>query len=242
LVQFLQVLRSIDAPATVNLQASTASRALGAEAGRSILRLWFMPKAEKTILCIEDDRETATLIGEELVDRGFGVDVAYDGREGLEAILRDPPNLVLCDVSLPYMSGFDVLERVTQVAPRFGYMPFVFLTALTDRESELRGRQLGADDYVAKPIDFDVLVAIINARLARAPRDQAWSQRVDLNDREIETLTWAARGKTSAEIAQIINLTKRTVDFHIDNARIKLGVATRIQAAIKATNSRLIEP
>jgi DNA-binding CsgD family transcriptional regulator len=63
-----------------------------------------------------------------------------------------------------------------------------------------------------------------------------------LNEREVETLTWAARGKTSAEIAQILNLTKRTVDFHIDNARIKLGAATRIQAASKATNSRLIEP
>jgi DNA-binding NarL/FixJ family response regulator len=245
LVQFLHGTRSIDARALAVLNLRAFLRfvgLLGAEVASSILRLWSMPKSEKTILCIEDDRETATLIGEELVDRGFDVGVAYDGREGLEAILRDPPNLVLCDVSLPYMSGFDVLERVTQVAPRFGYMPFVFLTALTDRESELRGRQLGADDYVAKPIDFDVLVAIINARLARAPRDLSWSQPVDLNNREIETLTWAARGKTSAEIAQIINLTKRTVDFHIDNARIKLGVATRIQAAIKATNSRLIEP
>jgi DNA-binding CsgD family transcriptional regulator len=63
-----------------------------------------------------------------------------------------------------------------------------------------------------------------------------------LNVREVEALTWAARGKTSAEIAQILNLTKRTVDFHIDNARDKLGAATRIQAAIKATSRRLIEP
>jgi DNA-binding response OmpR family regulator len=201
-----------------------------------------MPESLNTILCIEDDRETAALIGEELVDRGFAVDTAYDGRDGLAAILRQPPNLVLCDVSLPYLSGFDVLEHLTEIAPGFGYMPFVFLTALTDRESELKGRQLGADDYVGKPIDFDVLAAIINARLARAPRDRAWSNRIDLSDREVETLTWAARGKTSAEIAQIINLTKRTVDFHIDNARVKLGVATRIQAAIKATNSRLIHP
>jgi len=201
-----------------------------------------MSKSQNRILCIEDDRETAALIGEELVERGFGFQVAHDGREGLAAILRQPPNLVLCDVSLPYLSGFDVLEHLSEIAPGFGYMPFVFLTALTDRENELKGRQLGADDYVGKPIDFDVLVAIINARLARAPRDRDWSNRVDLNEREIETLTWAARGKTSAEIAQIINLAKRTVDFHIDNARLKLGVATRIQAAIKAANCRLIEP
>ena len=61
-------------------------------------------------------------------------------------------------------------------------------------------------------------------------------------DREVETLTWSARGKTSAEIAQILGLSKRTIDFHIDNAREKLGVATRIEAAIKATTGGLIEP
>ena len=65
---------------------------------------------------------------------------------------------------------------------------------------------------------------------------------VGLKEREVEVLTWAARGKTSAEIAQILKLTKRTVDFHIDNARIKLGAATRIEAAIKAASGRLIEP
>jgi DNA-binding response OmpR family regulator len=201
-----------------------------------------MSNSRKTILCIEDDRESAELIAEELVDRGFDVDLAHDGREGLEAIVSRAPDLVLCDISMPYMSGFDVLERMAEMAPGFGYMPFVFLTALTDRESELKGRELGADDYVTKPIDFDILVAIIKARLARASHNPTLSHQVELNEREIQTLAWAARGKTSAEIALIINLAKRTVDFHIDNARTKLGVATRIQAAIKATNCRLIQP
>ena len=91
-------------------------------------------------------------------------------------------------------------------------------------------------------IDFDVLDAIIHARLARVARLEIWPKQIELNDREIETLTWAARGKTSAEIAQILNLTKRTVDFHIDNARVKLGAATRVEAAIKAATVRLIEP
>jgi DNA-binding CsgD family transcriptional regulator len=63
-----------------------------------------------------------------------------------------------------------------------------------------------------------------------------------LNDREVEVLTWVARGKTSAETAQILGLTKRTVDFHTDNARAKLGAATRTEAAIKAATGRLIEP
>ena len=201
-----------------------------------------MAKSHKKILCIEDDRETAALIAEELVDRGYEVTVAHDGREGLAAILRTMPDLVLSDISMPVMSGFELLERLIALAPRFSKMPFVFLTALTDRDNELRGRQLGADDYVTKPIDFELLATIISARLAGVARTGLWPKTVGLNDREVEVLTWVARGKTSAEIAQIIGLTKRTVDFHIDNARGKLGAATRTEAVIKATTGRLIEP
>jgi len=201
-----------------------------------------MADARRKILCIEDDHETAALIGEELVERGYEVTLAHDGRAGFAAILKDTPDLVLSDISMPVMSGFELLERLTAVAPRFGNVPFVFLTALTDRDNELKGRQLGADDYVTKPIDFDVLDAIIRARLTRVARSDVWPRNVGLNDREIETLTWAARGKTSAEIAKLLDLSKRTVDFHIENARTKLGVSTRIQAAVKATTGRLIEP
>src|SRR6202048_4442061 len=190
-------------------------------------------QTQRKILCIEDDRETAALIAEELIDRGYAVTIAHDGREGLTAILKTMPDLVLSDISMPLMSGFELLERLIALAPRFAKMPFVFLTALTDRDNELKGRQLGADDYVTKPIDFDRLDAIITARLAGGARHELWPKLGDLNDREVETLTWAARGKTSAEIAQILGLSKRTVDFHIDRAREKLGAATRVEAAIK---------
>jgi len=167
-----------------------------------------MAYASKKILCVEDDRETAALIAEELVERGFGIRIVHNGQEGLLAILKDKPDLVLCDISMPVMSGFEVLERLTEVAPQLGHIPFVFLTALTDRDNELKGRKLGADDYVTKPIDFDVLTTIINA----------------------------------AQIARKLRLAKRTVDFHIDNARIKLSAATRTEAAIKAATGGLIQP
>ncbi|HEY1746310.1 MAG TPA: response regulator transcription factor [Xanthobacteraceae bacterium] len=201
-----------------------------------------MPESQKTILCIEDDKETAALIAEELVDRGYAVTLAHDGREGLAAILKTMPDLVLSDISMPAMSGFEVLERLIGLAPRFEKMPFVFLTALTDRENELKGRRLGADDYVTKPIDFDVLDTIIAARLAGVARTGLLPKLAKLNDREVEVLTWVARGKTSSEIAQIVGLTKRTIDFHMDNARTKLGAATRTEAVIKANSGRLIEP
>ena len=200
------------------------------------------PARKKRILCIEDDCETAALIAEDLLERGYEVMLAGDGREGFAAILKHMPDLVLSDISMPVMSGFEVLERLTASAPRFRNMPFVFLTALSDRENELKGRHLGADDYVTKPIDFDVLATIITARLAGIARMELWPGRIALNDREVETLTWVARGKTSAEIAHILGLAKRTVDFHIDNARGKLGAATRTEAVIKAADGGLIEP
>ena len=201
-----------------------------------------MSEPSKRVLCIEDDRETAALIAEDLIDRGYDVSTAHDGHEGLAAILKNAPDLVLSDISMPVMSGFELLQRLIALAPRFSKMPFVFLTALTDRDNELRGRRLGADDYVTKPIDFDLLDTIIKARLVGVVRTELWPRLVELNDREVECLTWAARGKTSAEVAQILGLTKRTVDFHIDNARTKLGTATRIEAVGKAVAGGLIEP
>ncbi len=73
-------------------------------------------------------------------------------------------------------------------------------------------------------------------------RTESWARQIDLSEREVECLTWAARGKTSTEIAQIIGTSKRNVDFHIETACRKLNVATRVQAAVKAVSGRLIEP
>ena len=199
-----------------------------------------MSGPRKTILCIEDDRETAALIAEELREHGFAVGLAYDGHEGLDAIVNRAPDLVLCDVNLPGMSGFGVLQRVKELAPDFSHMPFVFLTALADRGSELKGWLLGADDYVTKPIDFEMLVAIIKARLAREPAKPRPLNRVALTERELETLTWAARGKTSSEIATILGLSERTVNFHCDQAMKRLDVTNRAQAVAKAVSEQLL--
>ncbi len=201
-----------------------------------------MVAPSKRILCIEDEAETAALIAEDLEDRGYTVSTAVEGHAGLNVILKTRPDLVLCDINMPGMTGFEVMERLIALAPRFESIPFIFLTARTDRKSELRGRRLGADDYVTKPVDFEILAAIIEARLGKGARNEVWSRHVALNDRELECLTWSARGKTSPEIATILGLGRRTVDFHIENACRKLNVATRTEAVVKAAAGRLIEP
>ena len=145
-------------------------------------------------------------------------------------------------ISMPTMTGFEVVERLKEFTPQLGRIPFVFLTAFANRDNELKGRRLGADDYITKPIDFELLVHVINARLAGVARTKLQAKPAMLNDREIEVLTLVARGKTSVEISRKLRLSKRTVDFHIDNARIKLRAATRPEAAVKAAHSGLIKP
>jgi DNA-binding CsgD family transcriptional regulator len=83
---------------------------------------------------------------------------------------------------------------------------------------------------------------IIDARLAGVARIKLWPKQVKLHERELEILTWVARGQTSEEIAKKLRITRRTVDFHVDNARAKLGAQTRTAAAIKAVAGGLIKP
>jgi DNA-binding NarL/FixJ family response regulator len=189
------------------------------------------------ILCVEDDDETASLLVEALLELGYAVDRAPDGETGLASILASPPDLVLCDVGMPRMSGFELLERVAAAGPRFDEIPFLFLTALGDRESELAGRRLGADDYLTKPVDFEMLGVIVENRL---PRRRDLEGAVHLTEREREVLTWVARGKTSAEIAIILGVRERTVNFHCDHAIRRLDVVNRTQAVAAAIAQRLI--
>src|SRR5580658_2795068 len=126
-----------------------------------------MGATNQQILCIEDDAETSALIAEDLQERGYIITIATGGHEGVSAIHKTDPDLVLCDINMPDMSGFEVMECLTHLVPQHRAVPFICLTARKDRDSELKGRRLGADDYVSKPIDFEILAAIIEARLGR---------------------------------------------------------------------------
>jgi DNA-binding response OmpR family regulator len=138
-----------------------------------------MSMPPKRILVIEDDREIARLILEELTDRGYDVRIAHDGREGCSAILTARPDLVLSDVMMPTMSGFDVLEMLASAAPPLRGVPFVFLTGLCGRDVECKARELGADAFVTKPIDFEALDRIIAARLSCGSRTEPGPEAFD---------------------------------------------------------------
>jgi len=191
-------------------------------------------------LCVEDDQETASLLAEALSELGYSVDLAADGEIALAKILAQRPDLVLCDVRMPRMGGFDLLEKLMEAGPQFANIPFVFLTALGDRDSELAGRRLGADDYLTKPVDFEMLGVVVENRLRRADGRAGPEPHVHLTEREKEVLTWVGRGKTSSEIAIILSLSERTVNFHCDQAMRRLDVINRTQAVAKSIAQGLI--
>jgi DNA-binding NarL/FixJ family response regulator len=189
------------------------------------------------ILCIEDDPETIELLVEVLNDEGFDALVARDGREGV-AKFAERPNLILCDVDMPHVSGFEVLRQLREGAGQLRTIPFLFITAYGSRDSHLQARRLGCDDFLTKPLDFELLVEIVRNKLVQNSRGSHHS--VSLTDREREALTWVARGKSSTDIAVLMDVSERTVNFHINNVIRKLGVATRVQAAIQCALLGLI--
>lgn len=138
------------------------------------------------------------------------------------------------------MSGFELLEKVGAAGPPVADVPFVFLTALGDRDNELAGRRLGADDYLTKPIDFEMLGTVVENRLRRHGHRTDTKSNIRLTDREKEVLGWVGRGKTSSEIAIILGLSERTVNFHCDQAMKRLDVTNRTQAVATALAQGLI--
>jgi DNA-binding NarL/FixJ family response regulator len=197
--------------------------------------------ARSHILCIEDDPDTAELIQEVLQDEDYKVTLASNGMEGLEA-LSFPPDLILCDIDMPGLSGLEVLKQARVSGKLTNKIPFIFITAFGHRSLQLEARRLGCDDYITKPLDFELLIEIIRHRLSRTQEPERDKPGFELTAREIQTLTWVARGKSSAEIAMILEVTERTINFHIDNVIRKMGVATRVQAAVKATMLGLLSP
>jgi PAS domain S-box-containing protein len=118
------------------------------------------------ILVIEDDLNLLESISEFLTEEHYDVNQARNGEEGVEQALESPPDLILCDIYMPKMGGYEVFERLRN-QPSTSVIPFIFITAKAEKEDILYGMQMGADDYIIKPIDLNDLLNRINKRLER---------------------------------------------------------------------------
>jgi DNA-binding response OmpR family regulator len=121
----------------------------------------------KKILVIEDNPEVRENLEEILELSGYEVLTAEDGKIGVEIALREMPDLVLCDVMMPRLDGFGVLNILSKKSSTAD-IPFVFLTAKTEKSDFRRGMNLGADDYITKPFYKDELLAVIETRLRKS--------------------------------------------------------------------------
>src|SRR2546426_4080596 len=142
------------------------------------------------VLVIDDDNDIRALVSELLERAGMAVEQAPDGRSGLRLLHQKAPDLVVLDVSMPDLDGWQTLERIRDLTD----VPVLMLTARGTELERVRGLQAGADDYVVKPFGRQELVARVQALLRRAGRDAAQQQEHYVDDRL--TIDFAQRAVT----------------------------------------------
>src|SRR5437773_1186310 len=198
----------------------------------------------KKILVIEDEPEMRRNITSLLRYCHYQPMPAENGRLGLEAARLEKPDLILCDVMMPELDGYGVLQAL-QTDASLARIPFIFLTAKGEKDDLRSGMNLGADDYLTKPVANTDLVEAIEARLRRAGQQASRQFKADfsshepllalgLTPRAAETLLWLAQGKTNSDIATILGITESTIKKHVQEMFDKLGVETRGAATVRA--------
>jgi DNA-binding NarL/FixJ family response regulator len=199
----------------------------------------------KKILVIEDEPEMRRNLATILRLENFQPLTAENGRLGLESVRTNKPDLILCDVMMPELDGYGVIAALRADAETVS-IPFIFLTAKGEKPDIRAGMNLGADDYLTKPVGKADLLAAIRSRLERAAQQSTpefkpnfdspkpLETALDLTPRVAETLLWLAQGKTNADIATILGNSESTVKKHVLEIFERLGVETRGAAALRA--------
>jgi DNA-binding response OmpR family regulator len=203
----------------------------------------------KKVLIVDDDQENLTLVADMLRSE-FQPLMAPNGREGILVAVREQPDLILLDVNMPEMDGFEVCKRLRE-QPGTRQIPIIMLTTASSLDSRVKGLDLGADDYITKPFQVRELVARIHARLRRHELDrkaetslelgnlkldsksfQVWvnNESVKLTRIEFELLRYflehpnqvVDRQKLLGDLWPDAVVTNRTVDTHVANLRKKI--------------------
>jgi len=196
----------------------------------------------KKILVIEDEPAMLANLRDILELENFQPILAADGQTGLAAARRELPDLILCDVLMPKQDGHAVLATL-RAETATARIPFIFLTAKGDRADVRSGMNLGADDYLIKPVRVDDLLEAIVARLERAQQHGTFKadfnsatplEKLGLSVREAEILLWVAQGKTNYETGIILAISAATVKKHLEHIYEKLGVEGRNFATLRA--------
>jgi DNA-binding response OmpR family regulator len=156
------------------------------------------------VLIAEDDRDFGNILTQYVTISGFEVILARDGKEAWEKFNEDKPDICVLDVMMPEMDGFTLAEKIKQA---HGDMPVIFLTAKSLKEDIVRGLRLGADDYITKPFDPEVLILRINNILKRvysSVNDEYHISSTVLQFNTLELISGKTREKLTLKEAQLL--------------------------------------
>lgn len=142
--------------------------------------------ADIRILIVEDELRLAEILKKQLEEAGFSADTANDGYLGKQMIARNTYNLIILDINLPLINGYDLCREIRTTNKE---VPIIMLTAFGTPENKISGFEYGADDYVVKPFDFRELLARINVFLRRADSGKTDSDKLHLADLEMDLKT-----------------------------------------------------
>ena len=130
-----------------------------------------MSQQKPRVLAVDDEARYIRAIQINMEARGFEVIAAQDGREAIELVARESPDIVLLDVRMPDVDGYEACQRIRE----FSTVPIIMLTAMAEEENKIRGLEIGADDYITKPFSAEELVARVQATLRRAALSNPFS-------------------------------------------------------------------
>ncbi|MBD3882603.1 response regulator transcription factor [Phormidium tenue FACHB-886] len=218
-----------------------------------------------TILVADDDLGTRLSISDYLEIAGYWVITAEDGIKALEMVNEYKPHLLVTDITMPGLDGYELVRRVRR-QPTLRLLPVIFLTARTNTEERIRGYQLGCDLYLPKPFELEELGAVVRNLLDRAQLiESEWRSRLpterdfpptfsdlelssevpllpslDLTQREQEVLIVLTEGLSNAQIGDRLHLSPRTVEKYVSSLLRKTETSNRAELVRYAMQHRLV--
>ncbi len=186
-----------------------------------------MENIKKKILLIDDVEENLTVLRERLEKEGYETISALDGQSGIQLAIHELPDLILCDIMMPHMDGYEVMD-ILHKNPYTNTIPLIYLTAKTEPKDFRTGMQLGADDYLTKPFNSKELIKAVETRLARK---EVFDSRTD----EItSSISYSLPHELQTPLTIITGFTQLLIEDYSQIERSKIHeIAVDIQGAAK---------
>jgi DNA-binding NarL/FixJ family response regulator len=193
----------------------------------------------KKLLLVDDDPNLVLLVRDYLEFRGYEVISASNGREALETLDNNIPDMIICDVMMPEVDGYSFVADLRK-RQDIGWIPVLFLSAKGQSQDRIKGLNLGADVYMVKPFEPEELVAQVESSLSQSGRIRQYADTgapsetliqvnpsVELTPTEVKVVQLVAKGLANKDIALQMKLSQRTVESHVSNMLGKTGLNNR---------------